>query len=210
MSGFRTFCYLLLLSVITLIGCYQGRPSKEPPIHLIPNMDSQPKYNAQSESEFFADGATMRQPVVGTVARGYLRADDEYYRGKTASGNFVREAPVPVTMAVLKRGQERFSIYCTVCHGAVGDGKGIVAIKNVGLVPPPSFHEDNLMNIEDGHLFDVMTNGIRTMPSYKHQVSVEDRWAIVRYIRALQRSQRAKAKDVPREILSTLATGAKQ
>jgi mono/diheme cytochrome c family protein len=183
-------------------GCYRGRPSAKPPVHLNPNMDDQPKYEAMEASKFFENHAAMRVPVEGTVPRGWLRLDVEYYTGKTADGKLVKEIPVEVTLPMLQHGQERFNIYCSPCHGRAGDGKGIIV--NRGYVPPPSFHQDRLRAVEDGHIFDVITNGIRNMPSYRHQIPVEDRWAIVAYFRALERSQNASADDVPPEVLKKL------
>lgn len=191
-----TTSLVLLLSALFLVSC-QGRPSEDPPIHLNPNMDNQPKYLPQETSEFFVDGATMRTPVEGTVAIGELRADDAYYRGKDAEGNPITEIPVNITLPMLKKGQERFDIYCSPCHGRTGDGQGIVVKK--GFLPPPSFHEQRVRDFTNGHIYDVITNGIRNMPSYRHQISVEDRWAIVGYVRALQRSHNATIDDVPQE-----------
>ena len=144
----------------------------------------------------------MRTPVAGTVARGELRADVEYYTGKDEKGNLVKKSPVPLTMALLKRGQERYNIYCVPCHGGTGAGNGIVVKR--GYLPPPSYHTDLLRGQPDGHFFDVMTNGIRNMASYKSQVPVADRWAIVAYIRALQKSQSAGLEDIPVEIRKDL------
>jgi hypothetical protein len=187
------------LSLITLAGgCYRGSPSENPPIHPNPNMYDQPKYKAQSESQFFEDGATMRHPVDGTVARDQLNNDDAYYRGIDSTGKQIEHNPVPVNMTFLKRGQERFNIYCSPCHSRVGDGQGIMIQK--GYVPPPSFHLDRLRQVPDGYIFDVITNGIRNMPAYKYQVPVADRWAIVAYVRALQRAHDATYSDIPLEM----------
>lgn len=98
-------------------------------------------------------------------------------------------------MQLLQRGQERFNIYCSPCHGKTGDGKGIIVQR--GMLPPPSFHEARLLQAPDGHFFDVISNGIRNMPTYRHQIPVSDRWAIVAYLRALQRSQNATINDIP-------------
>lgn len=198
MRTFFNFILFALCSVFLLTGCYRGQPKKKPPIHLIPDMDSQPRYDAQEYSSFFQDGSTMRAPIQGTVAVGELKEDIIFHHGTDERGNFVRENPVPITLPVLRRGQERFDIYCAPCHGRVGDGNGIVVKR--GYMPPPTFHQDRLRKIEDGHLYDVTKNGIRNMPSYAHQIPVDDRWAITAYIRALQRSQNAGMNDVPEEI----------
>jgi len=193
---------LVILSAILLPGCSRERPSEKPPIHLNPNMDNQPKYKAQAESDFFADGATMRTPVEGTVARGYLREDHEYFRAMDKDGNFIQTAPVSITTKLLKRGQERFDIYCSPCHSRLGDGTGVIIAR--GYVPPPTFHSERLRGIPDGEIFDVITNGIGTMPAYYHQIPVDDRWAITVYMRALQRSQNADVNDIPADTMENI------
>jgi mono/diheme cytochrome c family protein len=189
---------IIFAAGITLSAC-QGRPSEQPPIHLNPNMSHQPKYKPQSEAKDL-DGntiSTMRAPVDGTVARGELREDNIYYTAKDDKGKDVTKIPVPVTMELLMRGQERYNIYCSPCHGQTGRGNGIVVQR--GMLPPPTYHSDMMRQFPDGHFFDVITNGIRNMPSYRSQVPVPDRWAIVSYIRALQRSEYAKLDDIPQE-----------
>ena len=178
-------------------GCYRGRPKRKPPIHLVPDMDAQPKYQTQGTGEFFADGAAMRMPVAGTVGRDLIFDDVAYYTGKDKNGLPVSNNPVEVTLPGLRRGQQRYDIYCAPCHSRIGDGKGIML--NRGYVPPPSFHTDLYRQQPDGHQFDVISNGIRNMPSYSHQIPVKDRWLIVSYIRALQKSQNAVINDVPEE-----------
>jgi cytochrome c len=160
-------------------------------------MDKQPKYKAQSESEFFADRSAMRQPVPGTVPADQIDEDPAFFTGIDQQGDTVAHSPLPVTMLSLERGRERFNIYCSPCHGRVGDGQGIMVSR--GYVPPPSFHDDRIRVLSDGHIFDVITNGIRNMPAYRHQIPPEDRWAIVNYLRALQRSQHATMEDIPVE-----------
>ena len=192
---------LILMTVAVSTGCFRNTPSEKPPLHVNPNMDDQPRYNAQAKSAFFADGAAMRVPPAGTIARGFLRDDEAYYTGKIDTTPLTK-SPVPVTMQLLKRGQERFTIYCSPCHGRLGDGKGIMVQR--GYVPPPSFHDDRIRNFADGHIFDIITNGIRNMPTYRFQIPVEDRWAIIAYLRALQRSQNARLDDIPQELRGTL------
>lgn len=165
-----------LLILLALSGC-RGWTSTEPPIHPNPNMDTQIKYKPYRESEFFADKRDMRPRVEGTVSRGDLARKDQ---------------PV-ITYKLMQRGRERFNIYCAVCHSAYGDGNGIVGRKLP--IRPTTFHSE-FMNAQPlQHFVDVMTNGIRTMPSYKHQIPMEDRWAIAVYIRALQELDSKKKKD---------------
>jgi mono/diheme cytochrome c family protein len=193
---------ILIVSMTILVGCTQKKPSENPPIHLNPNMDDQPKYEAMEESEFFLDKSTMRMPVEGTVARGELNENSAYYMGKYADGTFVRKMPVKMSLSLLKRGQKRYEIYCTPCHGGTGAGQGIVIKK--GFLAPQSYHIDRLRDIEDGYIYDVISNGIRNMPSYGYQIPVADRWAIVAYVRALQRSQNATITDIPEDIKNNL------
>ncbi len=188
---------IMIMVFLMTTGCFQGRPSSKEPIHLNPNMDHQEKYRPQAESNYFEDGATMRPIVEGTVARGQLKDDTQYYYGKDSEGNFIKTFPsqIELNMALLRRGQERFGIYCSPCHGAIGNGRGIVVEK--GMVPPPSFHSDSIRVYPTGRVFDVITNGIRNMPPYKYQIPENDRWAIIAYFKALQRSQNATLQDVP-------------
>lgn len=174
------------------------------------DMQDQPRYEAYSKSEdFYSDGLSMREPVEGTVARGQLRENKAFYTGKKenadpnaqvettidASGNTlvssfpnaVEEFPVPVTKELVDRGQDRYNIYCIVCHGPVGKGDGMIVRR--GYPQPPTYHDDRLRNAPVGHFFDVITNGWGKMNSYAAQISPADRWAIVAYIRALQVSQ---------------------
>lgn len=197
----KLFCITTLsLSVLgSLSGCLQERPSDKPPIHINPNMDSQPRFKAYRENKFFSDRSDMRTPVPGTLAVGRLNEDSRTYQGKDEQGRWVKVSPVAMNLELLNRGQERYNIYCSPCHSKVGDGTGVVVRR--GMLKPTSFHDVRIRTAEDGYLFDVMSNGIRNMPSYKHQVSVADRWAIVGYIRALQLSQQAPANTIPGDVL---------
>jgi mono/diheme cytochrome c family protein len=158
------------------------------------DMHIQPYYRPLSKSDFFADGRSARNPVDGTVARGDLREDSYLYTGKIG-GNPGEYMPFPVTPDVLTRGQDRFNVYCTPCHGRVGDGNGFIPSR--GLKRPPSYHIDRLRKAPVGYFFDVMTNGFGVMPDYSAQIAPRDRWAIVAYVRALQLSQNATSADVP-------------
>jgi mono/diheme cytochrome c family protein len=185
--------------------------SEKPRIHLIADMDNQPRYKTQQAHPLFADGRELRPQVAGTIARGDLREDPHYFEGKVAD-EFATTFPpqAPVSAPLLRRGQERFNIYCAPCHGLGGAGDGIVSQRAIkletrGWVPPAAIATDPLV-IErpHGHIFNTITNGIRTMPPYGDQITVADRWAIVAYLRALQRSQKAGLGDVPDELRSEL------
>ncbi len=158
------------------------------------DMANQPRHEPLEATPFFKDGRSARPPVPGTVARGQLRENDHLYTGKV-NGQLAATFPFPVTREVMERGRERFTIYCTPCHGALGDGLGMIVSR--GLKAPPSFHIDRLREIPPGHFFDVMTNGLGAMQDYSAQINVHDRWAIVAYIRALQLSQNATLNDAP-------------
>jgi len=165
-------------------------------------MDFQERFDPQTSNDFFSDGRSMRTPVAGTVARGHLREDVRFYEGTNENGDPVATSPIEVTMEVMKRGQRQYNIYCAVCHGVAGDGLGPIMTGKFGYVPAPTYHSDALRNQTDGYLYGVITNGIRTMPSYAQQVAVADRWAIVAYIRALQKSQSATQDDIPASVLA--------
>ena len=164
-------------------------------------MYDQAKNKPFSKSDFFANGQSARPSVPGTVARGHLEKGTLFLDGKTGDV-FAAEIPVPVTPELLMRGESRFNIYCTPCHGRTGEGNGMVVQR--GYKVPPSYHIDRLRQAAPGYFFDVMTRGFGTMPSYSYQVKPEDRWAIVAYIRALQLSQHARAEDLPQDLRSQL------
>ena len=184
-----------------LIGC-RGTLSENEPIHISPNMDHQEKFQAQEENTMFADNRAMRKPVLGTVARGFLRDDTRFYEGVDENGALISDMPVPVTRELLERGQERYEIYCTVCHGSAGDGKGIIMVgnegKGYGYVPAPNYHDQRLIDMENGHYFQIISYGTPTgtMPGYAQQIPVADRWAIIAYIRALQLSRTAPGDEL--------------
>lgn len=195
----RIFCLLLIVACSLLAGCRY-------------DMQDQPRYKALKKSDFFRDGKAMRELPDGTVPRGYLREDKVYYTGKTGttqqtspapsatpatdkSGNtlvtdfsgLTTEFPVPVTKELIDRGEQRYKVFCIVCHGPVGNGDGMIVRR--GFSPPPTYNDDRLRNAPVGHFYDVITNGQGKMNSYASQVPPADRWAIVAYIRTLQISQ---------------------
>ena len=184
------------------------------------DMQDQPKVVAYRQNPLYRDGGSAKPPVEGTVPRGYLRADREFYLGKKASvsqqsgpvspqpagaqlpvasrslasstapyPDDVETFPFPITKEDLNRGQERYQIFCSVCHGATGNGDGMIARRGFNKPAPASYHQDRLRQAPVGHFFDVMTNGWGAMPSYASQIPAEDRWRIIAYIRALQLSQ---------------------
>jgi mono/diheme cytochrome c family protein len=153
-------------------------------------MDDQPKVRTQTASTFFYDGSSMRPPVPGTIPIGGLQEDGAFFTGKGADGQFVSAIPVTVDQAVLQRGQQRYGIYCQPCHDPRGDGKGILFQR--GNVPTASFHDQKILNYPDGQLFDIVTNGSGLMPSYKWPIPPADRWAIIAYVRQLERERQTR------------------
>jgi len=167
------------------------------------DMVVQPKVKPYQESAFFADGQASRPLIEGTVARGQLRVDPAYDTGKL--GDLLVDkfpARVKVDSTLLRRGQERYNIYCSPCHSRSGDGKGMIVQR--GFPTPPSFHDQRLRDAPAGHFFNVITHGYGAMYSYASRIPTDDRWAIVAYIRALQLSQYATLDDVPPEERSRL------
>ena len=159
------------------------------------DMHDQPKYKPYRQSEFFTDGRAMRPFVAGTVARGTLREDTAYYAGKDGTGEFVTEIPVSVTAELLERGRGEYRVFCSPCHGRTGMGDGMIVQR--GFKRPISYHVDRLRQMPVGYYFDVITGGYGAMSDYAAQVPIEDRWAIVAYVRALQLSQYAPVAEVP-------------
>ncbi len=158
------------------------------------DMHNQPKFKPLAATDFFGDGRASRPVIEDTVARGHMRLDSARFTGKV-DGTDVNGFPFPITMADMRRGRERFNIYCSPCHGRLGNGQGMIVKR--GFRPPPSYHTDKLKAAPVGHFFDVVTNGFGAMPSYASRVPVDDRWRIIAYIRALQFSDSATVADVP-------------
>jgi mono/diheme cytochrome c family protein len=158
------------------------------------DMHDQPKERTFRSTSFYKDHRSERPQVAGTVARGELDLDDHFYRGKV-DGKPAETFPMPITAAILARGRERYEIYCTPCHGKVGDGDGMIVAR--GMRRPPSYHIERLQNSPPGYFFDVITNGFGAMYDYSDRIKPADRWAIIAYVRALQQSQNAKIEDVP-------------
>ena len=160
------------------------------------DMHDQPRYKPLAASDFFSDHRSARPLVEGTIARGHLRLDDARYTGKI-DGNDIDQFPIPIAKADIERGQNRFNVYCTPCHGRLGDGNGMVVLR--GYRQAASYHTEKLVKAPVGHYFDVITNGFGAMPSYASRVTPDDRWRVIAYIRALQLSESAKIGDVPPE-----------
>ena len=219
----RAFFLIFILVTIAWIAVFgfRGQKSGKPEVEIFPDMVRQPKVRAQSELNFFADQRGARQPVEGTVPIGYemptgdqggatdpsgemamhprlgFSEGADYYNTGRMGVNWGTGIPVPVTPELLQRGQQRFNINCAVCHGPLADGNGIV--KQYGLTTVVTLQDDRIRAMADGEIFNTITHGKNTMMAYGPRVMVPDRWAIICYLRALQRSQRANLRDVPTE-----------
>ncbi|HEX7830255.1 MAG TPA: cytochrome c [Thermoanaerobaculia bacterium] len=179
----KTRFALIALALLTLAACRQ-------------KMANQPRYDPYEPSDFFADGMSARPRIEGTVARGEISNNPFLDTGKV-NGQIADGFPMPVTRELIDRGQTRFDIYCSQCHGRIGNGNGMIPSR--GYRRPPSFHTDKLRTAPTGHFFDVMTNGFGAMPPYRTMIPAQDRWAIVAYIRALQISQNSNAAELTAE-----------
>src|SRR5438034_3392148 len=206
--GFLFVC----LAIVSVAG-FRGSTSRLPPIEIFPDMDRQPKLRPQTAAEFFNDKLSSRLPVPGTIARStpqkigdrsvYSYEDSPVNTGRiTGTTNFVETNPLPITAELLKRGRQRFEIYCQPCHGAGGDAKGVIT--KYGMVGVANFHDQRLVQMPDGEIFNTITYGKTLMGAYGPNVAVLDRWAIIAYVRALQRSRLATMDDVPEQLRSTL------
>ncbi|MGA2418548.1 MAG: cytochrome c [Candidatus Acidiferrum sp.] len=187
---------LLLLAVVACGTAFLGGCDR-----MRQDMATQPKYRPLAPSDFFRDGRSERPLLENTVSRDAL-ANDEYMIAKD-SNSF--PANLPVNQELLERGRDRFTAFCTPCHGLQGDGNGMVALR--GMKHPPSYHIDRLREAPNGYFYDVITNGFGQMYSYGAQIPPRDRWAIVAYVRALQLSRNAHAADLPAELRQKLASG---
>ena len=190
---------VLLAAAAGLVGC-AGQTSRTPPIQVWPDMKRQPKFKPQEENDFFSDQRATRMPVPGTVARGHLYDNDSLYTG-VSGDQFIGRNPLPVDMKLLKTGQMRFNTYCSPCHDRTGSGQGTVPKRAIWL--PTNLHEARVVNMNDGEIFNIISHGRRSMPPYHNQISAEDRWAVVAYVRALQRTI-TTAEDAPEDVRAQL------
>jgi hypothetical protein len=198
MRGFLYFCLgFLLLSLATFaIAGKRGSLSRKPPIEIIPDMDRQPKIRPQTRNAFFADNLGSRLPVAGTVARGSHFEDVPANTGReTGKTNFVETIPIKVDELVMARGRERFTIYCQVCHSPIGDGNGVT--KKLGMAVVANLHDKRIVEMTDGEIFSIITNGRNNMGPYGDKLEPQDRWAVISYVRALQLARLGAASDKP-------------
>jgi len=217
---------LLTIVTVALLG-FQGEHHQAPPIEFFGDMKRQSKVKFQKPSSFFSDGRAARPPVEGTIPMGYdipghptqnsevprddissplgeFSAGTDYINTGKMGDQWGTGMPLPVTPAFLERGQKVFAINCAVCHGAAGQGNGITS--KYGLLGIANYHQDKYRQMADGQMFNTITHGYNTMMAYGDKVTVKDRWAIVAYIRALQKSQNARLEDVPNDHRAALET----
>lgn len=220
LRGFFLIFLLFTIAVVAVFG-FRGQKSTDPPWELFPDMVRQMKVRAQAPLEFFADGRGARLPVPGTVPIGYemphpqnsptgvppgeglshrrlaFSVGTDYYNTGKMGDRWGTGIPVEVTPQLMQRGQQRFNITCAMCHGATAAGNGIA--KQHGLATVVSLQDDRIRKMADGEIFNTITNGKNTMMAYGPNILVADRWAVITYLRALQRSQTAGIADVPPE-----------
>ncbi|PXA05028.1 cytochrome C [Coraliomargarita sinensis] len=208
MRIFLIIFVFIIAAVVSIFG-FRGSLSEKTPIEIFPDMDRQARYKPQGENSFFEDGRNDRPIPVNTVARGnYLNYEEvfsedfddtvlgstTFLQGKNPDGSWVKKLPVEADYTLIELGREKYDIFCSACHGAAGDGNGVT--KPYGILAT-SYHDDRLRNEADGYIYDVITNGKGLMYGLKDRLTPEERWAVVLYVRALQRSQNATAEDVP-------------
>jgi mono/diheme cytochrome c family protein len=201
----RYFLLIFALAVVTVMGVFgkRGHYFKQPPLEIFPDMDRQAKLRPQQPALMFASGRSSQEPVPNTVARGDHYENSAINTGREpGTTNFVATIPIPVTEQLMARGQQRFGIYCLPCHDPQGTGNGIV--KKYGYATVRSLHEKAVVTKGDGDIFNTITHGFNTMLPYGSQISVEDRWAIVAYVRALQRSHLGMVDEVPAQFKAGL------
>lgn len=189
-----------------LSGC-RGQKSTEPPILPIQNMVEQTSYGPQSKNDFYKDGLANRPPIPGTVAQGEEKTNKPLYAGQEMNSTdqnpiWVKKIPIKLNKTVLLRGQEEFNVYCAPCHGNSGDSDGLVTQHAGGSIRPSSLHDQERIALSVGKIYDAVRNGVNNwnMPGFAAQMSVQDRWAVVAYVRALQVSRTSKIVDVPEDI----------
>ena len=193
----RYFLFILVLEVagVVSVAGLRGRLSRQPPLEVFPDMKRQPKLRPQKPNDFFADPTSSRLPVPGTIAAGAPLELTPVNTGRApGTTNWIQANPLPITAQLVARGRERFTIYCSPCHSAAGDGNGIAT--KYGMLRAGNFHDPRIVRMADGEIFHTITTGKNLMPSYASQVTVTDRWATIAYLRALERSRLGNIEDV--------------
>jgi mono/diheme cytochrome c family protein len=194
----RYFLAAFVLTVALVVGVlgFRGDLKRQPPLEIFPDMKRQAKLRPQTIANFFPDAMSSRQFVPGTIARGTPYADTPVNTGRiTGTTNFVETIPVPITEELMARGKQRFEINCLPCHGPVGDGKGVTSKLGMGVVG--NLHDKRIVLLADGEVFNTITYGKNLMGAYGANVTIDDRWAVIAYVRALQRARLGTLDEVP-------------
>ncbi len=216
MRYFLAFFLLCVVAVVSILGL-PGSKSSRPPLYIFPDMDWQAKYLPQRSNTFFKNAMNDRPSLSHAISRGQGWERDQVfsstytylpslhpalYTGKDTTGAFSQGFPFTIDEAILLEGQKKYTLFCQVCHGASGDGNGIT--KQYGMIATASYHDDRIRQMPEGEIFNTITHGKNTMNGYGDKLSPEERWAIIAYVRALQRSQNASVSDVPSDKLHLL------
>jgi len=216
MRYFYAIFALICILTVSILGI-RGTKFSKTPLYIFPDMDWQSKYLPQRGNTFFKDKRNDRPVVPGTVMRGYssetkkvFSEDYAYaeatnpalYSGKDETGDWLKNFPIEVTHELMELGQKKYTIFCQVCHGASGNGQGIT--RSYGMIATASYHDDRLRDMAVGEIFNTITHGKGQMNSYADKLSPEERWAVIAYVRALQKSQNAKIEDVPEQFRGKL------
>jgi mono/diheme cytochrome c family protein len=200
---FLAFWALAVVAILSVAGL-RGGLSRKPPLEVFADMDRQPKLRPQTTAAFagFADGLSSRLPVAGTVSRESYREADEFSVGKKADGSWVDAIPATVSRELVQRGRERYDIYCAPCHGLAGDGNGVTT--KFGMAAVAKLHDERLIKMADGEIFNTISNGKNLMLPYADKLEPPDRWAVIAYVRALQLSRLGKKEEIPDAVRATL------
>ncbi len=201
---------VIIIAALALTGCGNMPKTRSPQFEVWDDMRRQEKFKPQQETSMFEDHRASRRPPAGTVARGSMPVETALNTGMDSPTLYTGRNPVTVDAKLMATGEARYNVYCTPCHDRAGTGKGPVALKAPTFLPA-NLHDARIKNSSDGELFNVITNGKRAMPAYRYQIaSVEDRWAIVAYLRALQRMSSGTVEDVPAEMRASLGNSKSQ
>lgn len=212
MRYFLAIYVFVIVTVVSVLG-FRGSTSQKPPLRIFPDMDEQARYKPQAYTDFFADKRQDRPAVPGTVAMipehlqvyakyDTFEADSYLASGKTDDGEYGNGIPLPVDNTFIKLGQEKYTIFCSRCHGETGDGNGIT--KQYGMAATPSYHTERIRTQPDGMIYETIVHGRNLMGPYGAKLRIRERWAIVAYLRALQRAQMGTVDDVPEQYLKEL------
>jgi mono/diheme cytochrome c family protein len=182
--------FVCVVSITSLEGCLRGCSSSSPPVTLNPSMFNQPKLRPYASSDFFYDGSAMRHPVANTIARGHLPGDPAIDTGKGPDDAPVATSPITADDKLVERGRDRYAIYCQPCHDERGEGKGLLAQR--AKVPTANLLEKRIRELPDGSIFDTITHGKGLMPGYAYPLHARDRWAIIAYVRGLEKAEEAR------------------